>query len=324
MNDWNDAEQRVEKAQELFEQHRWQEALEELQAATAHQSVQRRLVLQHRPHPRRDGPLRRSHRRLPPGARNRPQRSAGDEPPGRRSAPHRPVRRSASRPSRRSSRSTPPSSPPTATASSPTANWAITKKPRRCSTSPGCTASTARTAITTSAAAWPTRSMFDKAIYCWQKTLDLDERHPDVRIRIADAYWKKGELEAARQHFLAGLRQDPGNTEALLDLGELLLEMGQVDEAGEKFRRAIELSPEDPSGYFCHGRWLMRHGPRRRSHRRLRPKRCSSIRLTPARICGWANCISASATAPKPANTCGPNCSCARKTRRCCWTCPIC
>jgi tetratricopeptide (TPR) repeat protein len=35
MNDWNDAEQRVEKAQELFEQHRWQEALDELRAATS-------------------------------------------------------------------------------------------------------------------------------------------------------------------------------------------------------------------------------------------------------------------------------------------------
>src|SRR5947209_19460742 len=35
MSDWNEAEQRVEKAQELFEQPRWQEALEELQAATA-------------------------------------------------------------------------------------------------------------------------------------------------------------------------------------------------------------------------------------------------------------------------------------------------
>src|SRR3954471_1845213 len=34
-NDWNDAEQRVERAQELFEQRRWQEALEELQAATS-------------------------------------------------------------------------------------------------------------------------------------------------------------------------------------------------------------------------------------------------------------------------------------------------
>jgi tetratricopeptide (TPR) repeat protein len=35
MNDWNDAERRVEKAQEFFEQRKWQEALEELRAAIA-------------------------------------------------------------------------------------------------------------------------------------------------------------------------------------------------------------------------------------------------------------------------------------------------
>src|SRR5688572_8058054 len=35
MNDWDDAERRVEKAQELFEQRRWLEALEELRAATS-------------------------------------------------------------------------------------------------------------------------------------------------------------------------------------------------------------------------------------------------------------------------------------------------
>jgi biopolymer transport protein ExbB/TolQ len=35
MNDWEDAERRVEKAQELFEQRRWLEALEELRAATS-------------------------------------------------------------------------------------------------------------------------------------------------------------------------------------------------------------------------------------------------------------------------------------------------
>src|SRR5439155_17200453 len=34
-NDWSDAERRVEHAQELFEQRKWQEALEELRAATA-------------------------------------------------------------------------------------------------------------------------------------------------------------------------------------------------------------------------------------------------------------------------------------------------
>ena len=79
-----------------------------------------------------------------------------------------------------------------------------------------------------------------------------------MQVRIAEAFWGKGELEAARQHYLIGLRQDPGNTETLLDLGDLLMEMGRTEEAGEKFRRAIELAPEDPAGYFCHGQWLMR------------------------------------------------------------------
>ena len=73
----------------------------------------------------------------------------------------------------------------------------------------------------------PDRGLFDKAIYCWQKTLDLDEDYPEVQVRIAEAFWGKGELESARQHYLMGLRQDPGNTETLLDLGELLSEMGR-------------------------------------------------------------------------------------------------
>jgi tetratricopeptide (TPR) repeat protein len=102
------------------------------------------------------------------------------------------------------------------------------------------------------------RELYDKAIFCWQKTLDLDEAYPQVQLRIAEALWGKGELEAARQHYLIGLRQDPGDTDTLLDLGELLMEMGRTEEAGEKFRRAIELAPEEPAGYFCHGMWLMR------------------------------------------------------------------
>src|SRR6201999_291604 len=69
------------------------------------------------------------------------------------------------------------------------------------------------------------RGQYDRAIYCWQRTLDLDDTHPEVQVRIAAAFWKKGELETARQHFLAGLRLEPGNTDALLDLGTLLMEM---------------------------------------------------------------------------------------------------
>jgi tetratricopeptide (TPR) repeat protein len=102
--------------------------------------------------------------------------------------------------------------------------------------------------------------MYDKAIYCWQRTLDLDETHPDVHVRIAEALWSKGDLEQARQHYLIGLRENPGETSTLLDLGDLLMDMQRLDEAGEKFRNAIELAPEHPAGFFCYGRWLAEAG----------------------------------------------------------------
>jgi tetratricopeptide (TPR) repeat protein len=102
------------------------------------------------------------------------------------------------------------------------------------------------------------RGMFDKAIFCWNKTLDLDISHPQVHLRIAEALWSKGELEQARQHYLSGLRQDPGCTATLLDLSDLLMEVKRWDEAGEKINRAIEMSPDDPAGHYCYGRWLAR------------------------------------------------------------------
>src|SRR6266850_441428 len=101
------------------------------------------------------------------------------------------------------------------------------------------------------------RRLFDKAIYCWQRTLDLDEAYPSVHVHLAEALSLQGEFEKARQHYLQELRLNPGNTDALLDLGDLLLEMGRTDEAGEKFRRAIELAPAEPFTHVRYGRWLL-------------------------------------------------------------------
>ncbi len=104
------------------------------------------------------------------------------------------------------------------------------------------------------------RGLYDKAIYCWTRSLDLDGAHDDVHFRIAHALWKKGDLEQSRRQFLTDLRSNPGRIHSLLDLGRLLMQMARVDEAGEKFRRAIELAPSDPGGYFHHGCWLARCG----------------------------------------------------------------
>ncbi len=100
------------------------------------------------------------------------------------------------------------------------------------------------------------RGLFDKAIWCWTRTLDLHGSPDDIHARIGQAFWRKGDVEEARRHFLSDLRLNPGRTQTMLDLGELLIDMGRLDEAGEKFRRAIELSPNDPGGYYHYGRLL--------------------------------------------------------------------
>lgn len=107
------------------------------------------------------------------------------------------------------------------------------------------------------------RRQYDRAIYCWQKTLDLDDAYPRVHARIAEAYRGKGDQgdrDKARQHLLQELRADPGSTRAMLDLGELLMEMGRADEAGEKFRRAMETSPESAASHFGYGCWMLAAG----------------------------------------------------------------
>lgn len=101
------------------------------------------------------------------------------------------------------------------------------------------------------------RKQYDKAIHCWQQAIDLDSSYPQAHLCIAEAYWRCSELELARQHYLHALRQEPGDTAALLDLAQLLEEMGRSDEAGEKIRRAVELSPEDPASHCSLGRWLL-------------------------------------------------------------------
>jgi len=104
------------------------------------------------------------------------------------------------------------------------------------------------------------RGLLDKAIHCWQRTLDLDGDYPAVHQRLAEAWWRKGHLEKARQHYLQELRRDPGALGPILDLGRLLLEMGRFAESGEKFRRGVELAPDSAAAQHLYGCWLAAAG----------------------------------------------------------------
>lgn len=93
------------------------------------------------------------------------------------------------------------------------------------------------------------RKLYDKAIWCLREAARLDADLPRVQARLADVYWRTGRLERARQLYLRELRLDPGDIDTLLDLGELLAEMHRDAEAAEKYHRVLELEPDNPDAH---------------------------------------------------------------------------
>lgn len=64
-----------------------------------------------------------------------------------------------------------------------------------------------------------------------------------------DAY-NKGDLETALEQFTRLARVDPGNPEAHLHCGRVLLDMGALDEAAAAYRRALDIDPTSSTAYF--------------------------------------------------------------------------
>lgn len=108
------------------------------------------------------------------------------------------------------------------------------------------------------------RQQPDRAIYCWQRALDIEPNYVGVHERISDAYREKGDLKNARDHLLRAVRNDPGNTELLFDLADLTLETGRVASALAQFSQIIELDPEHVESHYALGRiWLRLRQPAR-------------------------------------------------------------
>lgn len=97
------------------------------------------------------------------------------------------------------------------------------------------------------------RGQYKKAIGCWIRTAELEETHPQINFRIAQAYWADGDTEKAKQYFLQELRNNPGDVDVICDFGMLLLELGEIDSAKEKFNRILEFDPDNATALFYLG-----------------------------------------------------------------------
>ncbi len=108
------------------------------------------------------------------------------------------------------------------------------------------------------------RGEIERALYCWRRVLELEPDYIGVNRRIAEAYRAKGELEAARQYYVREIRDDPGNTDVIFELAELLLESKKVAAATAKLALILELEPEHIEARFALGKiWLSRGQPGR-------------------------------------------------------------
>lgn len=95
------------------------------------------------------------------------------------------------------------------------------------------------------------RRNYDKAVWCLREAARLDPEMPGIQARLAEAYAATGRHERARQLYVRELRKNPGDTDTLLDLGDLLADMNNPVEAAEKYRRVLELAPESADAHFA-------------------------------------------------------------------------
>lgn len=122
-----------------------------------------------------------------------------------------------------------------------------------------------------------TRALFDKAIWCLREASHLDPSLPRVHARLAAAHASTGRHDRARQLYLRELRERPGCIDTLLDLGCLLLDMNRLAEAGEKFRRVLEIESDHPEAHFHLAELAARQGREREAIATLRV----ALRLDP-------------------------------------------
>ncbi|MEM7227427.1 MAG: tetratricopeptide repeat protein [Planctomycetota bacterium] len=110
------------------------------------------------------------------------------------------------------------------------------------------------------------RREFDRAGWCLREAIRLDPTMPRIRARLAAVCAATNMPQRALQLYLRDLRDDPGNIETLLDYGELLIGLGRHVEAGEKFRRVLELEPANIDAHHRLGQIAMAAGRHEAAH----------------------------------------------------------
>jgi Flp pilus assembly protein TadD len=94
-----------------------------------------------------------------------------------------------------------------------------------------------------------------------EKALALDSANADLHLNYGNTLRELGrESDASAAYAEAAVKLDPKHGGAWSALGNSALALGNVDYAGECYRRAVELSPDDPAIHFNLALYLLLTG----------------------------------------------------------------
>ncbi|RUS17097.1 hypothetical protein BC937DRAFT_90417 [Endogone sp. FLAS-F59071] len=91
---------------------------------------------------------------------------------------------------------------------------------------------------------------FENAAKDYAESIRLDPAFVYAHIQLGVSQYKMGSVSAAMQTFKGALRQFPKSADVNNYYGELLLDQQKLDEATEKFGKAIELDGQNPLPYI--------------------------------------------------------------------------
>ncbi len=87
--------------------------------------------------------------------------------------------------------------------------------------------------------------MFNEAELRYRQAIELDPKYPGAHTRLARMLLRQDSSESAATHLLAELDSCHDDPDVLGELGELLIEVGQLPQANLAFKRLVSLRPDD-------------------------------------------------------------------------------
>jgi len=103
-------------------------------------------------------------------------------------------------------------------------------------------------------------AVFASELALWSDTMQVSPRSSIAQVNVGNALMDQGQVDEALAHFQKAVKINPAYAEAHYDLGNVLYGKGQVDEALVHYQRAVDLKPGFALAHYNLGMMLLQKG----------------------------------------------------------------